>query len=730
MNKKFNMIRNYGLLAVALFALCTLMQSCKEEIDMSNRYTFTEYTITSYLDEHDSTYSEYIQLLKEVPISPRSESTVYQLMSARGKYTVFAPTNGAIQNYLDTLYTKGILTEPTWDGFRSEVALDSIKKVIVYNSILDGTRNDLDPVQSGGFPDDGQEISIANMNERKLTIFYGKNPDSIYVNGAKDKDGNITKGCLIDLKNRDIYTINGYIHQVHSVVAPSNETLSDLLKSFIDENSGDYIVMAKMMLATGLSDTLTKVKDEIYENLVQTNDPRVDKLPPFNDGNYVMNGDLPEHRYYGYTLFAETDDFWRTELGKEPQDITVEDIQAWVVSKGFYPEAKDDKNYKDENNALNMFFTYHLLPMRLSPEKLVIHYNERGYNYANKSMAYTVPTYEIYTSMGKRRLMKLYQAGPRFSLDGESKVYINRFPVLKNGRRDDYSEDRVTPENEGIVVRTENGIDLVNAYIYPIDKVLAYDEHTREELQKQRIRYDLASICPEFLNNDLRANRNNTLYAGMPSDNNYKYLENIELLEGTDFYYLSGLACNWLNWQGDEFNIRGKYEVIFTLPPVPKAGTYEIRFAVQSNSSKRSMCQVYFGKDKDNLPAMGIPLDLRQAGTYRALASGNVSSTLVGWEKDTDDDDYNAEVDKKMRNNGFMKGPAIYAGTPGGSNYARVNEQNLRRIIVREYMYPDVVYYLKFKSVLDDDLKEFYMDYFEYCAKEVYDNPMTPEDIW
>ena len=142
------------------------------------------------------------------------------------------------------------------------------------------------------------------------------------------------------------------------------------------------------------------------------------------------------------------------------------------------------------------------------------------------------------------------------------------------------------------------------------------------------------------------------------------------------------------------------------------------------------MCQVYFGTNPKSMPAMGLPLDLRQAGTYRALASGNVPSALVGWEADTEDDDYDAEVDKKMRNNDFMKGPANYSGTPGANNFARVNEQNLRRIIVREYMSPDVVYYLKFKSVLDDDMKEFYMDYFEYCAKEVYDNPMTPEDIW
>ena len=34
------------------------------------------------------------------------------------------------------------------------------------------------------------------------------------------------------------------------------------------------------------------------------------------------------------------------------------------------------------------------------------------------------------------------------------------------------------------------------------------------------------------------------------------------------------------------------------------------------------------------------------------------------------------------------------------------------------------------KSVIDDDHREFYMDYLEFCPKEVYDNPEIPEDTW
>ena len=33
-------------------------------------------------------------------------------------------------------------------------------------------------------------------------------------------------------------------------------------------------------------------------------------------------------------------------------------------------------------------------------------------------------------------------------------------------------------------------------------------------------------------------------------------------------------------------------------------------------------------------------------------------------------------------------------------------------------------------TVVNREKAEFYMDYIEFCPKEVYDNPQTPEDIW
>ena len=59
-----------------------------------------------------------------------------------------------------------------------------------------------------------------------------------------------------------------------------------------------------------------------------------------------------------------------------------------------------------------------------------------------------------------------------------------------------------------------------------------------------------------------------------------------------------------------------------------------------------------------------------------------------------------------------------------------MNREIIRHIVVRKTLDPNKTYYLKIKSVLDSDKKEFYMDYLEYVAKEIYDNPEKPEDIW
>ena len=85
-------------------------------------------------------------------------------------------------------------------------------------------------------------------------------------------------------------------------------------------------------------------------------------------------------------------------------------------------------------------------------------------------------------------------------------------------------------------------------------------------------------------------------------------------------------------------------------------------------------------------------------------------------------------MDKFLRNNGRLRGPACYSGDGYRNAYLDLRIQ--RFIIARQTMDPNETYYIRFKNVLDKQMNEFHMDFLELCPKEVYDNPETPEDIW
>jgi len=713
-----------------------LFISCTEEIDTSSRYVFIDKTITQYLESKDY-YSDYVKLLSEVPVSDFSKTTLKQLLSARGHYTVFAPTNDAINIYLDTLCAQGLITEPSWDGFTSQRDKDSISRVIVFNSILDG--GDQQAFDVMDFPDHEHEFGQANMNDRKLRVFYGtEDPDSISINGT----------VLVNKKNRGITLTNGYIHQVEAVIAPSNDRMGEFVVHWARTPKSGYSVMAKLVMACGLVDTLNAFRDDTWEYLYLTGG--VKDLPKHTSVGQI--GTIPQHRYYGFTLFAETDHFWEKTLGKSASEIGVDDVCEFLRQSGLFNHVDGttfDDDYTRQMNYLNQFVTYHLLPQRIGREKLVIHYNELGYNYSQNSSP-TVPICDYYQTMGLPRLLKTYESR-------ESKgIYLNRFPILRNGvgrfspskeNRNDYHESgdffqlsgtaSAPDENQGIKVLTytEAGTDnssVANGIVYPIDHLLIWSENVVNQLANQRIRIDAGCMMPELMNNDVRSHRAYYSYGatncrGIPT--NYRYIENIEIKDGTLFYYLPGYLSSWHNLQGDEYNIIGRYDFTMKLPPVPRAGQYEIRFGVATGSRVRSMAQVYFGSNPNMMPAAGIPMDLRLGGLEKRDGSITTDSG-VGWEADTEDQEHNDEVAKRMRAKGFMKAPNLWTNSMGSSTSIRTFHYMTRRIMVNAYMMPYQNYYIRFKSVLDLEDREFYMDYFEYVAKEVYDNPYEPEDIW
>ena len=780
--KYYNHIQRFTFLIMLAVSGGWLM-SCNEEVDMSDRYTFTDETVLSYLQKdlerddnkrvgipYDSRFNEYVKLLGEVPISDYSSATVAQLLSARGHYTVFAPNNKAIANYLQELKDKNVITEASWDGFndipKGAEVLDSIRKVIVYNSIIDC--NEEEAYNLGTFPVEEKEpFERSNLNDRKLFWTYEPNttsPDTRYkyINGK----------ALIDLSLRDLEAINGRIHAIHDIIAPSNETMRDLFDKWVTERSGQFTIFARLLRDCGMFDTLSKTRDEAWEVVFKTNQVTdLGKHPSF--GEY---GHVPEHRKYGFTIFAEPDELYESELAsvginKSKDDITTEDVKQYLQAKGAYADASTGTDYTNENNIVNRFVTYHVLPEAINSGKLVIHYNEMGHDYTIQT-GRSIPVYDYYTTMGKRRLLKIYESAES---DG---IYLNRFPVLRNWRgRFSYENENINdyresgdfkmvsgagmnysdgePENRGIRIivnneSTNTDEDPLNGYIYAIDRMLVYSENVQNQLHNERIRIDCATMFPEMINNDWRrpmgfyqvprrCTHGCKACVAFPANPEYPYFKDMWIEKGSQFYYLSGYSYGWSNYQMDEYNVVGNYEFTMKLPPVPKDDIYELRFGVSAGSNNRSMCQVYFGEDRSYLPAADIPMDLRVGFVSTRFYGGASQISPFGY---TSQAEYKAdanktqeeqdEIDKLLRSRGYMKGPQyfFYGNNSSEDMSSRLWDHVTRRVMVRQRMSPDKTYYIKFKNVLQNEKLEFFMDYLEFVSKEVYDNPNEPEDIW
>lgn len=705
-----------SLLATCSAALVALVAftACKENIDTSARYVFKYNTVLSYLEKHE-VYSEYVDLLKKVNVSEVSDTKVASLMAARGHYTCFAPTNEAIQKYLEDVCQRDpdILSHPSWDAFTDSSKLDSIRKVIVFNSIIDGGLEN-EPYSTAEFPtEDKAEFVMSCLNDRKLSVHYVDNrPDSIYIN----------MDCPVNETQRDIVCLNGIIHQVEKAIAPSGVTCTQYINDYLEKGHDGYRTCFRVLRACGLLDTLNAVRDEVYEKLYLTGKiPNLENMQGhgFAEGNIAY---APKHRLYGFTIFAETDDFWRAQ-GIDPNSENLfQELIQWILDNKQYSNEDvfvTDETYTSDKNLLYQWITYHMLPMRIQPDRLVFHINEYRFN-LNNPYNYTIPVMEYYTSMGSRRLFKLYESKQ------SNGVYINRFANRDLARNGSGEETDCDPDKVGCRIMKESEMavlnDIENACIYPIDAPLSYNDEVKENLQKTRIRFDGMSLMPEAMNNDIRlkkATEERYKHVYIPNTaTTYNYFENMIQNDQTKFVYYNAWNDDWCNLNRDEMKAVGRYELTFKLPPVPKRGTYELRYCVLA-TGKRGVAQMYFGTDLNNLPVAGIPIDLTMSADNR----------FSGWERDTGDDEYDAEVDKRMRNNGYMKGSqAIDSndGTERGYN----DRNNIRHIIVRKTLDPKETYYLKVKSVLDSDKNEFYMDYLEYCAKEVYDNPETPEDIW
>ena len=665
--------------------------SCTEDIDESNFAIKSEMTAADFIDsKEDYSMAKAIFLRVRLGASDNA-SPIYSVLTARGNYTVFLPTNKAVEKFMSENNV------PSLDQLTDEQAALIAKSCIIDHS-------DDHAYETADFPTSGS-FDKPNLNDRLLSCAMDSASNYI-INGSSK---------VIDEDNE---VSNGFIHVVNTVVAPSAMTLDKLLAS-----ADNMKVFSYLLSKTTWADSLHENLDVSYED---PDRPLKFKLP---NVDIFTNA---QHRYIGYTAFVEPDSVYEAKFGlkvEKDAEGNITNGEAFVnalapLAAKIYGSGSD--NLSDGSNAINRFVAYHLINGKMAYNKLVHHFNEYNYKYGTdwkNPQQLNMPTnvWDFFTTMGNYpRLLKVTQVGDAgFESDMEHNIYVNRISVYANGPEEDYKETgTVSP---GLLVSDLNGANDnngLNGFYYPVNDLLVYSQDLADQFAQRRIRIDVVTMLPELLSNNVRGG----IYQRFENG----YFDNIsrEAPDTKLLYLMCPGNGGWNDYQGDEFMVSGLYDFTMKLPPVPKDGTYEIRMGVAHNSL-RGMCQIYFGSDPDRLKPAGLPYDMRQAA--------GPDNAAIPWIADGDDWIVNGENDKNLRNQGYMKAPQYFTVTTGQADQP-VRQRSgayscLRRIITVADMKTDETYYLRFKTALKKTDSQFFMDYFEFASTAVYNGP-TAEDIW
>lgn len=711
---------NKGRLAVAFGSLLLLcaplgMTSCKEDISEDAYAIKTQKTMMDYISD-DPNLSDIKSLFEQVKLGKASNaSTLSSVLAARGNYTVFAPNNDAVRAYVQQLNGTTDLSSLS----------EEQKQQIALNCIIDnGTSN---AYESADFPIGGNTFSTSNLRDRRLSCTQDSVDQAFVINGDAK--------CIET--NHEVS--NGYLHVVDHVISPSTNSVAELV-----QKAGNMRIMGRLLTLTGWADSLS----------VKTSQEEAYETEHINDAGSTkrfVNTNFPymEKRNVAYTAFMEVDDAFINDWGCPAPEVDGEgDITNWqaiedvIVSKckENFPESEDDThtavdltNMKATSNPVNRFVAYHLLYGGMAIDEFVHHFNEYNYDMVNLdapvARGYSVNVWDYYATMGPNRgLLKVTQLPT-----GDYPFYLNRISTYDDGIKGTYEERSAVETKPGqtginLLIHPINDLsgvtydnNALNGFYYPIEHVMVYNDETRTLLASERMRIDATTILYELQSQDCRGKK----IAYFPND----YFANISNVStSTEIYYLQDGLCDnkgsWKDFQGDEFLLTGRFDFVLKLPPVPKAGSYEIRMGASLND-QRSMFQVYFGDSPDRTSPIGLPIDQRESVS---MIPGNP------WVDDSGLSEASIrENDRNLRNQSYMKSPNYFTvdGSKGltTTRNATPNSPALRRILTTQYMEPGKSYYLRFKSAVEASNKQFMLDYFEFVPVSIV-NAVEPEDIW
>ena len=727
---KKNIFKNI-LGALSAAALCfagVATQSCSDDIDQSNRYTFTGETVIDYLENRSDQFSDFITILNRATIGRESAGSVKHLLSTYGNYTCFAPTNAAVQRHLfeqDSIYweeVKKLEADPEYikdfrdTGIHSpylEDLSDSMCCEIAKNHILEEGYLTVD-LAEGAFP-------TPNLNDRYITLYWVADT----ITGAVSIKLN-DSSFILDSDNE---VENGIVQVIDRVLSPSTALLPDLLKSY-EEVFG---IFAEAIEKTEIDRRMTETKRDI---------PGTNPACSWNYGDHFNRewqasgarpALVPESHYVKFTFLAVPDKVLKEKYGIDSFDALKEFANKWYGDT-YHEGTPNYDDYTSPNNPVYRLLAYHIVDRQLQYSAGFVQDNvklsatsydsdkQNGFKHGFDLCEY----YE--TLLGNGKLMKFTKPATSSDPDLVSQIVVNyaqdKGARFRNPEMRNHMNVRVysVADFKATIDSTfDFKQEAINGIIHPIDKLIIYnDNEMKGNILNERIRMNFMSWFPELTNNNIRWVNNNftkTEHHMIPDG----YCERIKFNSAeSHMYYLCphyGYTNSWSDFQGDEIITAGMYDFEYRMPHVP-AGTYELRLGT-CLCSTRGVAQTYIdGK------VTGIPVDLRTEATSKLVAErfAFITDSKLGDPEAIDEDD------KARRNRGWMKGPAS-AFVGDGTTPLR-DAETAARLILGTFQLTEGDHWVRFKNVMEGDntVAEFMHNYFEIVPRGIIMDPANPED--
>lgn len=524
-----------GLTTLLLVALTTIFGSCSDDDNATqlNFYSSVRLTASDFMASQPDRYSEFVDILQR--------ANYFSLLETYGTYTVFAPTNDAVNDYLHQHGYASVNDIPAAE-------CDTLARTHIVSKGAYFTSD----ISDGALPE-------MNMCDRYITI-------------SSDSDVNNNNALLLYVNKKariiqkDDSVTNGVVQTINSVLTASNLFLPDLI-----EADSTTQIFAQALRLTGMADSLGKYIDESYS---VGEDSVTDGVRVFY-GGYWQYCHFPEHRYFKYTAFVEPD-----KVFHEAGINNLDDLKAYAKSvyDATYPEDAGlyDNDWTNRKNPLNRFISYHLI-------------NRLG-NYSDWCSSGEIKTQccitsvadpeDFYETMCPGTIMRF--CSPSAGL------FINRKGL----------QNKATIRGVKVLSPSESGVtdqSALNGVYHYIDRPLVYSTEVRDNVLNCRIRVDGTTMSPDFMNAGARGHFGEDYLTGFKNN----YIQDWKLSPET-FIGVHSNELHWHSYEGNAVCITGIYDVTMKLPPVP-SGTYEIRLGY-TVGVERGVVQVYLNNEPCGIP--------------------------------------------------------------------------------------------------------------------------------